>query len=262
MRAFPTFLALTALAGSLLAADEHGMLLLHFLQLPVGEETYQLTTGADGSLTLHANFDYTERGSHVPLAATLHMQPDLTPIQFESKGKSYRPFSVDAAVQVNLDGHTATVREGDKTRQATLPSRFFTISGYNPFSVQMMMLRYWSSHGKPARLVQFPAEAPGTEALIEVTGQENIEVDGNPVRLTRYSIGNVVWGRETIWLNDRGEIAGGVSYAGGLPLEAIRDEYRAAFPQLIRSAVADRMKELAAEASRIQPLASLDFHAQ
>ena len=258
MRAFQIFVAIAALASPLVA-EEHGTLLLHFLQLPVGEETYQLTTGGDGSLTLHANFEYTERGSHVPLAATLHMQPDLTPIQFESKGKSYRPFSVDAAVQVNPDGRTATVREGDKTRQATLPARFFTISGYNPFSVQMMMLRYWQSHGKPGRLVQFPAESPGTEALIEVTGEESIDVAGQPVRLTRYSIGNLVWGRETIWLNDRGEIAGGVSYAGGLPLEAIRSEYRAAFPQLIRSAIADRMKELSAEGNRIQPLARGDF---
>ena len=60
---------------------------------------------------------------------------------------------------------------------------------------------------------------------------------GHPVRLTRYSVGNVVWGRETIWLDEHDEMAGGVSYAGGLPLEAVRDEYRAAFPQLIRSAV-------------------------
>ena len=259
MRAFGTLTFLTAiLAGSLLA-DEHGTLLLHFLQLPVGEESYQLTTEADGSQTLHANFEYTERGSRVPLDATLNMKPDFTPIQFEAKGKSYRPFSVDAAVQVNADGRTATLREGDKTRQAALPARFFTISGYAPFSVQMLLLRYWQSHGKPARLVQFPAEAPGTEATIEVTGQETIEVDGKSVRLTRYSVGNIVWGRETIWLNDRGEIAGGVSYAGGLPLEAIRTEYRSAFPQLIRSAIADRMKELAAEASRIQPLVKGEF---
>src|SRR5580658_10178471 len=105
MQVFGKFVFLTAaLSTSLLAADERGTLLLHFLQLPVGEETYQLTTGPDGSVTLHANFEYTERGSRVPLAATLHMKPDLTPLQFEAKGKSYRPFSVDAAVQVNPDG--------------------------------------------------------------------------------------------------------------------------------------------------------------
>lgn len=244
---------------ALLAADERGTLIFHFLQLPVGQETYELTTQTDGSLTLHAAFDYTERGSHVPLSATLRMKPDLTPTQFEAKGKSYRPFSVDAAVDVAADGHTATLREGAKTRQAAVPARFFTISGYAPFSVQMMMLRYWNSHGKPARLAQFPAEAPGTEALIEVAGEETISAVGTPVKLTRYSIGNVVWGRETIWLNERGELVGGVSYAGGLPLEAVREEYRAAFPQLIRSAVADRMRELAAEDARIHPIVPGDF---
>jgi imidazolonepropionase-like amidohydrolase len=260
MRACGLLILLTAtLAGSLLAADEHGTLILHFLQLPVGEETYQVAAEPDGSLVLHAVFEYTERGSRVPLTATLRMKPDFTPLQFETKGKSYRPFSVDAAVLVNPDGRTAAVREGESTRQSALPSRFFTISGYAPFSVQMMLLRYWASHGKPARLPQFPAEAPGTEALIEVAGQDTIDQGGEPVLLTRYSVGNVVWGRETVWLNQSGEIAGGVSYAGGLPLEAVRTEYRSAFPQLIHSAIADRMKELAAMRRSIPPLAGSEF---
>jgi imidazolonepropionase-like amidohydrolase len=257
--------ALRASAAALLgtaaicAADEHGELILHFLQLPVGRETYDLGVQADGSLELRANFDYTERGSHVPLAATLRMRADLTPIAFNAIGRSYRPFSVDAAVDVSADGRTATLRENGRTRQAVPPARFFTISGYAPFSIQMMMLRYWATHGRPARLAQFPAEAPGTEAIIDVTGQDRIDVAGNPVRLTRYSIGNVVWGREAIWLDDRGRIAGAVSYAGGLPLEAIRSEYRSAFPQLIRSGNADRLRELAAENARIRPLMQDEF---
>jgi imidazolonepropionase-like amidohydrolase len=259
MPAIPRACGVLILVASALQADESGKLLLHFLQLPVGEENYQLTAQPDGSELLKANFDYTERGSHVPLAATLRMKADLTPLAFEAKGKSYRPFSVDAAVEINPDGRLAKLREGDKTRETGLPARFFTIEGYAPFSVQMMMLRYWASHGKPAQLTQLPADKPGTEASIEVAGQEEITVDGRKVPLTRYSIGNVVWGRETIWLDDRGQIAGGVSYAGGLPLEAIREEYRAAFPQFIRSAVADRLKELAAENARIQPVAQSDF---
>ncbi len=238
------FLILFAAAlCSLARAEEHGTLILHFLQLPVGEETYQLTTDADGSLVLHANFDYTERGSHVPLTATLRMKPDFTPLQFEAKGKSYRPFSVDAAVQVNPDGKTATVREGEKTRQAALPTRYFALSGYAPFSVQMLLLRYWIKHDRPAKIRQFPAEVAGTEVTIVETGQDTIDAGGEQVHLTRYSVGNVVWGRETLWLNAAGEIAGAVSYAGGLPLEAVRAEYRTAFPQLIHSANADRMKE-------------------
>ena len=242
-----------------LLAEEHGSLRLYFLQLPVGEETYDVTTDPGGSLLLHASFDYTERGSHVPLTAVLRMKPDFTPLQFEAKGKSYRPFSVDAAVQIDADGKIATVREGGKTRRAPLPARFFTISGYAPFSAQMMLLRYWARHGKPARLAQLPAEAPGTEAEIEVTGEDSFAIDGKTIRLTRYSLGNIVWGLETIWLDERGEIAGGVSYAGGLPLEALRPAYQSAFPRLIRSAIADRMKESSALNGEIRPIAQDDF---
>ena len=134
-------LAILAVTLQLLAAGERGTLLLHFIRLPVGEETYELNTGETGSLVLHSSFEYTERGSKVALAATLRMKPDLTPITFESKGKSYRPFFVDAAVFLNPDGHTAMVREGQVSRQVPVPERYFTISGYNPLSVQMMMLR-------------------------------------------------------------------------------------------------------------------------
>jgi imidazolonepropionase-like amidohydrolase len=228
-------------------AQEHGKLLLFFLQNPVGEETYELDAGH----TLHSDFGYTERGSKIALTATLRMKADLTPERFEAKGKSYRPFSVDAAFEASADEHTARVSEAGKARQTTLPAKFFTVEGYAPFSVQMMLLRYWDSHGKPARLTTFPAEAPGTEATVEVTGQER--VGGS--RLTRYSIGGIVWGRESIWLDERGAIAAGVSYAGGLPLEAVRPEFRVALPQFVRSAVADRMKELAADSARVRVLA-------
>jgi imidazolonepropionase-like amidohydrolase len=254
------FLFLAASLLPLRAADETGTLILHFLQLPVGEETYQLAAQPDHSLLLTAHFEYTERGSRVPLAATLRMKPDFTPLAFEAKGKSYRPFSVDAAVDVDPFGSSATIREADKSRRVALPPRYFTFSGYAPFSVQMMLLRYWTSHGKPARLAQFPAADPGTEVQIEATGEDTIEASGRSVRLTRYSLGNVVWGRETIWLNAAGELAAGVSYAGGLPLEAIRSEYRAAFPQLIRAAVADRMRELA-DARKSVPVAASGAYA-
>jgi imidazolonepropionase-like amidohydrolase len=222
-------LALFAACLSVAQADERGTLILHFIGLPVGEETYEVT-GA----TLHATFDYTERGSHIALTATLRMKPDGTPEFFEAKGKSYRPFSVDASVVVN--GANATVRDGEKTRDITLPKQFFTISGYTPLSVQMMMIRYWKTHGKPRRLAQLPAVDPDADLLIEETGHDG--------ELTRYSIGNVVWGRESIWLNERGEIAAAATYAGGLPFEAVRSEYRSDLPKLIRSATGDRIKEL------------------
>lgn len=204
--------ALLILASIALYAGENGTLLLHFMQLPVGQEDYEFSGN-----TLHANFEYTERGSRVPLTATLRMKPDGTPIQFEAHGRNYRPFSVDASF-------TATGRE---------PVPFFTVAQYAPFSVQMMMLRYWLSHGKPKRMKQFPA---GDDIEIVESGHDK--------DLTRYSIANVVWGRETVWLNPRHEIAAAVSYAGNLPLEAVTTEYKDRLPSLIASANADRIKEL------------------
>jgi imidazolonepropionase-like amidohydrolase len=230
---FVRWLTLAAFALSLLNAAERGTLALYFLQLPVGEETYELADNV-----LRANFEYTERGSKVPLTATLRMQPDLTPLEFEAHGRNYRPFSVDASF----------------TPSTPPPTPFFTISGYAPFSVQMMLLRYWLAHGKPARVHQFPAGMPDADILIERTGQDMI---GGARLLTRYSIANVVWGRESVWLNDRQEIAAAVSYAGNLPIEAVRPEYRDALPQFIRSAVADRIKELAS--LPVKPVAQGSF---
>src|ERR1041385_535811 len=92
---------------------ESGKLIIHFLQLPVGEESYELNDGV-----LKASFEYTERGSKVATTATLSMKPDFTPMHFEVHGRSYRPFTVDASVT---------------PRNQTGP--FFTISGYTPLSV-------------------------------------------------------------------------------------------------------------------------------
>ncbi len=216
------------------AQAETGRLILHFLQLPVGEETYELANN-----TLRSHFEYTERNSKVALDATLKLKADLTPEQFEAHGRSYRPFSVDVSVTPGRE---------------TVP--FFTISGYTPLSVQMMMLRYWRAHGRPHRLKQLPAASPESDLIIEETGHDVI-ADGT--RLVRYSVGNVVWGRESVWLNPRQELAAASTYAGNLPLEAVREEYRAALPQLMRSALADRMKELAALSTVVRNLAKPEF---
>ena len=230
---------LLAVAASSLLAQEQGKLALYFLQLPVGEETYELRDGI-----LHATFEYTERNSRVPLTATLRMKPDLTPLEFEIHGKSYRPFSVDAHF----------VSEGK-----SVPERFFTIDGYAPFSVQMMMLRYWNSHGRPARLAQFPADRSDADISIEIRGEDTIEAGGKKIRLTRYSVRNVVWGRESIWMDEAGRIAAATTHAAGMPIEAIRPEYAAALPQIIRAGIADRMKEAAKLKGEMRTLANGAF---
>jgi imidazolonepropionase-like amidohydrolase len=225
------------MAGGLWA--ETGKLSLYFIQLPVGQESWEFRDGV-----LKSSFEYTERSSRVPLEATLRVQKDLTPVEFEIHGKSYRPFSVNAHF----------VAAGQK-----LPERFFTVDGYAPFSVQMMMLRYWNAHGRPAKLAQFPAGAGVADVSIEIAGKDAIEVDGQKISLTRYSIRNVVWGRESVWLDSAGVIAAATTHAAHMPMEAIRPEYAAALPQLIRAGVADRMKEAARLKREVPVVASGEF---
>src|SRR5262245_52923165 len=83
------------------APIEQGTLRLHYVQKPIGTERYELArTGSDGNLQLTADFDFTDRGGRVQLAATLRTSADLTPLHFSAKGKSYRFVNVDSDIDV------------------------------------------------------------------------------------------------------------------------------------------------------------------
>src|SRR6185312_8672226 len=196
-----------------------------FQQVPVGQEAYTLQHDE-----LDAQFSYTERGTKISLQGTLRLSPDLTPTYFDVHGKVYRPFSV-----------SATVTPGPQTRP------FFTVDSYAPLSVQMMMLRYWLAHWRPAALRQLPA---GDDIHIREVGTDH----AGATSLRRFAVDNIVWGKEALWLDPHQNLAAAVTYAGNLPLEAVRPEYAAALPRLIASAAADRMRELRDIAHRIPPL--------
>ena len=95
--------------GSERSLVESGTIALHFLQRPVGEETYELTASPNGGLQLTAQFLYNERRTTIPLDATLDMDSNYRPTRFIIKGKSYRWSSVDLSVEVN--GRRAHVRD-------------------------------------------------------------------------------------------------------------------------------------------------------
>ena len=253
------FALLCSVTSAMPARAEHGVLLLHFLGQHVGEESYDLTRAPDGTIGLQSHFAYTERGSTVPLTATLKMRPDFSPIEFRSVGRSYRPFSVDASVAVAADGRTAVVSDGGPSQTVPVPKLYFTSSGYNPLSVQTMLLRYWVGHGRPQRLAQLPAPADAAPVEIREAGRDRILVAGRPVWLTRYTVRNVVWGSESIWLDPAREIAAATTYAGGLPIEAVRPDYAAALPQLVRVAQADRLGELEKLGADIRPVTAGRF---
>ena len=263
-------LSLAAL-GSLLAfgqpapaSIERGTLRLHYVQKPIGYERYEVTPDGDSSrsasgaepdlsrrsasgakadaVKLTADFDFTDRGGRVQLAATLRARADFTPISFQAKGKSYRFVNVDSDVRV--EGSDAVVRaDGAVESRVTLPAQFFTVDGYAPFSAQMLLLRYWKLHGQPRVLRTVPGQ-PTNDVFIEARGREAIRIGEKVTTLERFAIDGVVWGRETLWLDERGSLAAAITRAGGLSFEAVREDLEPALVQFVQRATRDRISDL------------------
>ena len=217
-----------------LANAETGVLTIHLILHAVGEERYELTS-ADGALTLKTTLEYTDRTSKRTTAAELRMKSDYAPIRLETQaGRNV----------VEIKDSSATVKEGESTRTFTPLPNSVAIFGATPFALQMMMMRYWQAHGQPAQLPWFRASPSAPPIEIRLTGHDTISVNGKDVILARYNIANLMFGKEILWMNASGDLAAAMTFAGGLPMEAIRKEYASALPQLYRSGVAQEMANL------------------
>ena len=246
------FVLWTALAPELV---EEGTLRLYYLKLPLGHERYSLARDGD-DLLLTSDFDFTDRGGRVQLAASLRMAGDMTPRRFEAKGKSYRFVNVDS--EVTLESGSASVRVRGDTNRVSIPERVFTVDGYAPFSVQMMLVRYWNAHGRPAVLATLPGEAgePLNEVRIAIRGRDEVRVGERVVVLDRYTLEGVVWGRETLWLTESGAFAAAVTRAGGLTFEGVREDLAEALPALAARAAKEAVADLGRISEGIELLAS------
>src|SRR4051794_10814306 len=112
-------------------AVERGTLRLHYVQKPIGYERYEVSHAAD-ALTLTSDFDFTDRGGRVQLAATLRTRADYTPLSFKATGKSYRFVNVDSDVRVQ--GDEAIVKADGAEVRVPVSAPFYTIDGYAPFA--------------------------------------------------------------------------------------------------------------------------------
>ena len=234
------------------APVERGVLRLHYVQKPIGYERYEIVRDGDG-LALTSDFDFTDRGGRVQLAATLRTSADFTPRSFKATGKSYRFVNVDS--DVRIEGGEAIVKADGAESRVPLPSPFYTVDGYAPFAAQMLLLRYWKQHGQP-RVIRTVPGLPANDVLIEARGREAIRIGSTLVRLDRYAIDGVVWGREAVWLDERGGLAAAITRAGGLSFEAIRDDLEPALVGFVQRATRDRIADLEAITARTAPLKS------
>ena len=193
---------------------EHGVFTVNLLLHAVGTEEYSVRQSGGGGLVMVVNSAINDRGMKRASATTYAM------------GRRYEPGKLEMTPAPGV---------------LTLP-----------VSVQMMVMRYWMGHGRPTRLPVF--EGGGALPLeIREVGHEAFQAGGRIVRLTRYTVANLVWGREVLWMNDSRRVVAVMTFAGGLPVETVLDEYGAVGPQLVESGVRQEMLDLA-ELGRAVPV--------
>ncbi len=218
---------------------EQGKFILHKFENPIGEETYEITRDGD-SLAVKMDFKFTDRGTPVPLKASFRSAKDLSPETFEIKGQNSRQTTIDEAVEVQA----AQVRLRDRGTwtEAARPSQFFTIAGYAPTTMQMLMVRFWASHGSPAELTTLPTG----RVKIEPRGQDVVSIDGKSETLDRFTIEGLIWGRETLWFDSRKNLVASVTTDAEFDhFEAIREGYESALGTFVGKAGSDGMAALA-----------------
>jgi imidazolonepropionase-like amidohydrolase len=212
-------------------ATEQGVFNLHKFEQLIGKETYTLTRTPD-EVILKSDFKFTDRGSPVPLTAMLTMEKDLTPLDFEIKGKISRFSSIEDSVHGRSAG-AVTIPPG---------GNFFDIQGYAPVSVQMMLVRYWRSHGSPKTLKTLPRG----EVQIQDQGTEALSIGSRKVELHKLSVRGLIWGMESLWLDSQDHLVALVSVDAEMDhFEAVAEAYEDGLATFVAGAARDGMANLA-----------------
>jgi imidazolonepropionase-like amidohydrolase len=162
--------------------------------------------------------------------AKLVVTPENEPRSLIIKGKTSRFSTIHDSIQ--LKGRTALIRVDDSSYSRDLGPLAFPVAGYSPGTVQMMLLRYWESHGRPASIPILPTGA----VQIRLDGEDVIEQD-KPLHLNRYVISGLVWGNELLWTRTDGQLVCLITNdAEGDKLEMMLEPYESLLPTLLTRA--------------------------
>lgn len=233
--------------------EERGRFKLYKYQFPVGVETYEISRAGE-SVQLAARSELTFIGGKVSLTATLRARRDLTPVRFEIKGQTSTRSDIDVSVEVERG--VARVREGVLTRSVRVEENFYLTGGLAPVSMQTLLFRYWRQQQQQQRGGKGRALPllPGGSARIELRGRDTVTAHGKQVRLERYSIEGVAWGRETVWFDDAGQLVALVGADAELDrFEAVREGYESALALFVARGAEDAAAQLEQLKREIKP---------
>ena len=216
-----------------------GVFVLHKIGNPIGRETWHITGEPGGPQQLSTQFTFTDRGTAVTLTSTLDYAGGGRPTHFTLDGQTSRMSTV--SLDVTLFGDSARIRE-DSTTTTVLAKNAFPARGYAPMAIQQAFMREWLRRGRPDRFQLVP------EATLEITarGIDTIHVASDrSLILQRYSVAGLIWGRETLWLDARGDlIAVATVDAEFDPVQAVTEEVASATGTFVRLAAADAIAAL------------------
>ncbi|MDQ2924628.1 MAG: amidohydrolase family protein [Acidobacteriota bacterium] len=230
------FAAATTLHAQKPMVIEHGAYAVHLIQHTIGTEQYTVTDFGDHrELTVTSSTN--DRGMKRSTTSKFDFSANYTPIHFEQTS--------------DARGATTVSEDYSATKVPT-----FAGPPSMSAAMQAMMLRYWLVHHRPLKLPLTRKAAGGLPLEIKEVGHDSFLIGNNMVRLTRFTIANLIFGREIVWLNDSRRIAAVMTFAGGLPQEEILDEYAAAYDPLFQSGVRQEMLDLADLTREVAPEAT------
>ena len=230
------------------APTVHGSFTIHMILHAIGEEQYDLTTNADGTKTLTTTFGYSDRGRQTSIPATLTVTKDERPLTLEVKGTS--------PVTMTATGPMTTLEIKGASVTTPTPAVRAAIVGPTPFALQMMMMRAWHARGEPRQLGLLSLNPKAEPLEIVRVGRDVITISGRKIPFDRYTVNHLMFGREILWTTADGDLAAAMTFAGGLPLEAVRTEFESQLLELYRAGVAQEMANLQAVGRDLPPLRS------
>lgn len=221
-------------------AEEHGTFRLYKFEKALGRETYVLQAGGADRIALRDTFLFMDRGSRVSLRTTLLADAMLRPLRFSTDGSSSRTSELHDTLQVSGD----RVRLTRDQRSSDVPAAkdVFCIDGYAPVAMQELLLRFWAMHGRPAALPILPTGTVTIRAAATISVRNR---NGVAEELSGFTVGGLIWGGESLWLNQAGQLVALVTVDAELDhFEAVREGYEESLPVFIKTAATTSLETM------------------
>jgi imidazolonepropionase-like amidohydrolase len=219
-------------------------------QHPVGKEFDDCSRVPTGT-ECHSHFQLDFTGSSISLDSVIRTDAGLQPVSYRARGQNSTRSFIDLDIEVAAD--QINIVENGSRRTIPAPKSYFTLQQDAPFITQELLITYWRAHHNANPIPLLPAG----EVHIRQRGTSSIL---NGEKLTRYSVHGVTWGDETVWLNERGEIAAAVGAdAEEDRIEVIRPRYESALKDFAEQAAGDAVIDLEDVSRKLNPVAAGTF---